>query len=57
VQSGCRRCCYFSDDFYRAAGAEVVGDAAQLWARSDIVFKVARAEAPKKSALSARAEP
>jgi NAD(P) transhydrogenase subunit alpha len=30
----------FSDDTYRAAGAEVVEGAAKLWAQSDIVFKV-----------------
>src|SRR4029078_9126581 len=29
-----------ADDTYRAAGAEVVGSAAELWGRSDIVFKV-----------------
>ena len=29
------------DEAYRAAGAQVVGDAATLWASSDIVFKVA----------------
>ena len=40
VQSGAGDAANFSDDVYRAAGAEVVGDAAQLWARSDIVFKV-----------------
>ena len=28
------------DDAYRAAGAEVIADAATLWAKSDIVFKV-----------------
>ena len=30
----------FSDDAYRAAGAQIAGDAAALWAASDIVFKV-----------------
>jgi len=29
-----------NDDAYRAAGAEIVDDAARLWAMSDIVFKV-----------------
>jgi NAD(P) transhydrogenase subunit alpha len=40
VQSGAGDAANFSDDSYRAAGAEVVGDAAALWAKADIVFKV-----------------
>ena len=40
VQAGAGDAANFSDDVYRAAGAEIVGDAAQLWARSDIIFKV-----------------
>ena len=40
VQSGAGDAANFSDDVYRTAGAEIVGDAAQLWATSDIVFKV-----------------
>jgi len=40
VQSGAGDAANFADDTYRAAGAEIVADAAQLWARSDIVFKV-----------------
>jgi NAD(P) transhydrogenase subunit alpha len=40
VQSGAGEAANFDDDAYRAAGAEVVGTAADLWARSDIVFKV-----------------
>ena len=40
VQSGAGAAANFSDDVYRAAGAEIVRDAAQLWAASDIVFKV-----------------
>ncbi len=40
VQSGAGEAANFSDDSYRAAGAEIVADAAQLWAQSDIVFKV-----------------
>jgi NAD(P) transhydrogenase subunit alpha len=40
VESGAGDAANFSDDTYRAAGAEVVPDAAMLWARSDIVFKV-----------------
>jgi NAD(P) transhydrogenase subunit alpha len=40
VQSGAGDAANFADDTYRAAGAEVVDTAAELWARSDIVFKV-----------------
>jgi len=40
VQSGAGEAANFSDEAYRAAGADIVPDAAQLWTRSDIVFKV-----------------
>ncbi|MBL8323530.1 MAG: Re/Si-specific NAD(P)(+) transhydrogenase subunit alpha [Rubrivivax sp.] len=40
VESGAGDAANCADDTFRAAGAEVVGSAAQLWARSDIVFKV-----------------
>ena len=40
VESGAGDAANFADDTYRAAGAEVVPTAAELWARSDIVFKV-----------------
>jgi NAD(P) transhydrogenase subunit alpha len=40
VQSGAGDAANFSDDAYRAAGAEVVDSAAALWAKADIVFKV-----------------
>lgn len=40
VESGAGDGANFSDDTYRAAGAEVVADAAALWAASDIVLKV-----------------
>ena len=40
VQSGAGAAANFSDDSYRAVGAEIVGSAAELWAGSDIVFKV-----------------
>jgi NAD(P) transhydrogenase subunit alpha len=40
VESGAGDAANFSDDTYRAAGAEIVGDAAGLWAKSNIVFKV-----------------
>jgi NAD(P) transhydrogenase subunit alpha len=40
VQSGAGDAANFADDTYRAAGADVVGSATELWAKSDIVFKV-----------------
>jgi len=40
VQSGAGDGANCSDDAYRAAGAEVLPDAASLWGRADIVFKV-----------------
>jgi NAD(P) transhydrogenase subunit alpha len=40
VQSGAGDAANFNDDAYRAAGAEVVADAAALWGGADIVFKV-----------------
>src|SRR5689334_22656449 len=40
VQSGAGEAANFDDEAYRAAGATVVPTASDLWARSDIVFKV-----------------
>ncbi len=40
VESGAGELANFSDDSYRAAGAQVVDGAAALWAASDMVFKV-----------------
>ena len=40
VESGAGDGAHFSDDTYRAAGAEILPDAAALWAASDIVLKV-----------------
>jgi NAD(P) transhydrogenase subunit alpha len=40
VESGAGDAANFADATYRAAGAEIVADAANLWAQSDIVFKV-----------------
>jgi H+-translocating NAD(P) transhydrogenase subunit alpha len=40
VESGAGDAANFSDDTYRAAGADVIDGAAKLWAASDIVFKV-----------------
>ncbi|MDD4912307.1 MAG: Re/Si-specific NAD(P)(+) transhydrogenase subunit alpha [Sideroxydans sp.] len=41
VESGAGDAANCSDDAYRAAGAEIIAGATQLWASSDIVFKVA----------------
>jgi NAD(P) transhydrogenase subunit alpha len=40
VETGAGEPANFGDDTYRAAGAEVVALATELWAQSDIVFKV-----------------
>src|SRR3954470_23357041 len=40
VQAGAGDAANFADDTYRAAGAEIIADAARLWASADIVFKV-----------------
>ncbi len=40
VESGAGEAANFSDEAYRAAGAEVIQGAAALWAAADIVFKV-----------------
>src|SRR5574340_282890 len=40
VESGASDAANFDDDTYRAAGAEVIENAAKLWAASDLVFKV-----------------
>src|SRR5574340_618663 len=40
VESGAGDAANFSDDTYRAAGAEISDGAAKLWSSSDIVFKV-----------------
>jgi NAD(P) transhydrogenase subunit alpha len=50
VQSGAGDAANFADDTYRAAGAEVVPSAAEIWARSDILFKV-RAPSPDEVRL------
>jgi len=50
VQSGAGDAANFSDDAYRAAGAEVIADAAGLWRAADIVFKV-RGPSPEEIAL------
>ncbi len=40
VQSGAGAAANFDDDSYKAAGADIAPDAAALWEKSDIVFKV-----------------
>ncbi len=40
VESGAGEPANFSDDSYRAVGAQVIDGAAALWAASDLVFKV-----------------
>src|SRR4029079_14689664 len=40
VDAGAGDAAQIDDDAYRAAGAEIVTDRAQLWSRADIVFKV-----------------
>ena len=49
VESGAGDAANCGDDAYRAAGAEIAPDAATLWAKADIVFKV-RAPAPEEVA-------
>jgi len=50
VQSGAGAAANISDADYQAAGASIVADAAQLWANSDMVFKV-RPPTPDEVAL------
>ncbi|HSO44672.1 MAG TPA: Re/Si-specific NAD(P)(+) transhydrogenase subunit alpha, partial [Rhodoferax sp.] len=50
VESGAGELANCSDESYRAAGAEVIGTAAALWAAADIVFKV-RGPTPDEVAL------
>ncbi|HEX9183492.1 MAG TPA: Re/Si-specific NAD(P)(+) transhydrogenase subunit alpha [Burkholderiales bacterium] len=40
IQSGAGDAANFSDDSYRAAGAEIAADAPSLWRAADVVFKV-----------------
>ncbi len=50
IESGAGEAANFSDDAYRAAGAEILPDAATLWAASDIVLKV-RPPSPEEVGL------
>ena len=40
VETGAGDASNISDDEYRAAGAEVLGSAAEVWAKGDIIFKL-----------------
>ena len=40
VESGAGDAAHFADDTYRAAGAQVLASAVDIWAKSDIVLKV-----------------
>ena len=40
VESGAGEAAHFSDDSYRAAGADIIEGEANLWSASDIIFKV-----------------
>src|SRR3989304_463760 len=40
VESGAGEAANCGDDTYRAAGAEIAATADELWAKSDIIFKV-----------------
>jgi H+-translocating NAD(P) transhydrogenase subunit alpha len=51
VQSGAGDAANFADDTYRAAGAQVVPTAAELWAGSDMVLKVRPPSAQEVSLL------
>ena len=50
VESGAGDAANFADDTYRAAGASVVSTAADIWGKSDIVFK-ARVPPPDEVAM------
>src|SRR6476620_9422883 len=50
VQSGAGDAANFSDDTYRAAGAQIAPDAAAVWSAADIIFK-GRAPSPQEVGL------
>ena len=47
IQSSAGEGSGFSDDAYRAAGAEIAGDAADVWAAADLLVKVKEPIAPE----------
>ncbi len=51
VESGAGAAARFSDDAYREAGVEVVGSAADLWGKADIIAKV-RAPEPDEIGMA-----
>jgi NAD(P) transhydrogenase subunit alpha len=50
VESGAGDAANFPDDAYRAAGAEIVATASELWSKADVVFKV-RPPSPDEVAM------
>ena len=45
IEAGAGAAAQFSDDAYRSAGVEVIGDARKVWEQADIVLKVRQPEA------------
>ncbi len=40
VETGAGEAAHFADETYRAAGAEIAANAAELWSSADIIFKI-----------------
>ena len=53
IEAGAGEKANFSDQAYRDAGVEVIGDTSELWASSDIIFKVRAPEPSEIDYLSA----
>ena len=53
VETGAGTAAGFTDDAYRAAGVEVVDDAAVLWERADVIAKVRPPETAEAERLNA----
>jgi NAD(P) transhydrogenase subunit alpha len=51
LEAGAGEAANFSDDAYREAGVEIVGDADDLWASADIVLKVRAPEAHPEAGI------
>jgi len=51
VESGAGDAANFPDDAYRAAGAEIVATASELWSKADVVFKVRPPSPPEVAML------
>ena len=56
VETGAGAAANFSDEVYQSAGATIAGSAAELWAGSDLVFKV-RAPTAEEIAQTSRTCP